>query len=342
MCRTSRRASALAPLWPVKDEAPGLLRGHLNVASGKSHAGPCGRLAPPSRAGAVATRDIRNAQVLPASPCALWGGRAPAHASLSLRGTSSGCMRGAVEVSVAVGVPGISIEGHKGVDAWPHPLTGGSRGQGSWWEVWRYALHERRIRPAAAGRATSGTPRPLVCPSSRGRADCRGETRVVLMIPQTPDTLVRGLACDLLLTPGKPRDAPRAGVGGGRGTGRGPRQRGPARYHDRQPRSLARAPPARLQAARGRCSAGPLQLRCGGGGRPRLRRPRPPGDLRRTGWEGKSHGERLARRPGGRVCLGDAAWSSGHCRSPARPWQGRRGRAWPWPSGPPRWIASVR
>jgi hypothetical protein len=87
-------------------------------------------------------------------------------------------------------------------------LTGGSRGQGSWWEVRRYALHERRTRPAAAGRATSGTPQPLVCPSSRGRADCRGETRVVLRIPQTPDTLVRGLACDLLLTPGKPRDAP--------------------------------------------------------------------------------------------------------------------------------------
>ena len=29
-----------------------------------------------------------------------------------------------------------------------------------------------------------------------------------LLVPQAPDTLVRGLACDLLLTPGKPRDAP--------------------------------------------------------------------------------------------------------------------------------------
>ena len=129
MCRTtSRRASAMAPLWPVKDEAPGLLRGHLHVPSSKSHARPCGRLAPPSRAGAVATRDIRNAQVLPASPCALWGGRAPAHHLSQSERDLSGCMRGAVEVSVAVGVPGISIEGHKGVDAWPHPLSPAGHG----------------------------------------------------------------------------------------------------------------------------------------------------------------------------------------------------------------------
>ena len=117
MCRTtSRRASAMAPLWPVKDEAPGLLHGPFS----KSHARPCGRLAPPSRAGAVATRDIRNAQVLPASPCALWGGRAPAHHLSQSERDLSGGMRGAVEVSVAVGVPGISIEGHKGVT---HGLT---------------------------------------------------------------------------------------------------------------------------------------------------------------------------------------------------------------------------
>ena len=56
----------------------------------KSHARPCGRLSRPSCTGAVATRDIRNAHVLPPSPCERWGRRAPAHRPLSLRGASQG------------------------------------------------------------------------------------------------------------------------------------------------------------------------------------------------------------------------------------------------------------
>jgi hypothetical protein len=68
-----------------------------------------------------------------------------------------------------------------------------------------HAPHDGRTRPAAAASATAGTPRLLVCPSARGSADCWGETRVVLIVPQVPDALVGGLACDLLLARGKPR-----------------------------------------------------------------------------------------------------------------------------------------
>ena len=59
---------------------------------------------------------------------------------------------------------------------------------------------------------------------------------------------------------GKPRDAPAGpGMGCGRGTDRKARQPGPARDCDRHPRALDRAPTTRMQAARGRCAAGPLR-----------------------------------------------------------------------------------
>jgi hypothetical protein len=88
--------------------------------------------------------------------------------------------------------------------------TGGSRAHDSRWFIRGHAPHGCRPQPVAAASATSGTPRPLVGPSSRGRADCWGAVRVVLMVPQTPDILVGGLACDLLLARGSPGMLPRA------------------------------------------------------------------------------------------------------------------------------------
>jgi hypothetical protein len=87
---TARRTSPRAPLWPGQGEAPGLLRGHLNAPSSKSHARPCGRLAPlpaPVRSPRAIAGTPRSCP-RPHTHCGE-GVHLPT-TSLSLRGTSQG------------------------------------------------------------------------------------------------------------------------------------------------------------------------------------------------------------------------------------------------------------